>query len=132
VLLRELAGSGRDGRGELPALSRELAQLRAVHPLLRLAELRAELDDLLDLGGLTPHEEIDDPRRRRRLAQRLDLTGEAVVVGGPQLLDPRVAGADELPGLESVELVGDLQQRGHAPSVGRHGVHATVESFRSP
>ena len=62
---------------------------------------------VLLLLGLAPHEQVDRPGRHARLAHRLDRGAERLVA--LVFLDQRVAGRDELPGRQRIELVRDLE-----------------------
>ena len=102
-------------RGQLPPLLGERPQLGAVHALLRLAQRGADRQHLLDLGGLAAYQQVDDPGRHRRLAERLERGDQLLVALGR--LGPRVALRGEPLQRQRVELVGDLEQRGRSSRV---------------
>ena len=76
--------------------------------LLRLAQLLARREQLVDVLLAVADELVQRPGGERRLAQRLDLVGELALLVGPQALDERVARLREVRGREAIELVRDL------------------------
>ena len=114
---------GGDRGGQLAALPGQRAQLVARHGRLRLAQRRPDGEHLLDLLGLAADQQVDHPRGGRRLAQRLDLRGQRRAL---ELLRPRVARRGELGQRQAVQLVGDLEQLGHAATLGSVGPHVAA------
>ena len=90
---------------------RELAEAVPVPVLLRPAEVLAELEHALQVVGRLPDEEVDQPRRDRRLRQRGDARGEIAVPVRPRRLGARVPAAVNVPSGSRDQLGGGRGQR---------------------
>ena len=88
---------GREGRDECAPLAAEPGELRGIEVVLRFAERGGELERVAELA--LAGEEVHRPGGDRRLAQRLQPSGEVALGGGTG-----VALRGELLGRERVEL----------------------------
>ena len=115
--IRDSGGLLQQPRDELAPLGPDLRERPAVARGLGVAQVGAEVEQLVDGVGVLAHQPVHDPRGGRGPAELADALPEHPVIG-LGVLRALVACRRELLGHEGVELVGCCGER-----VGRHGLH---------